>query len=119
MEKKLLEWKKEFFGICDNVFYNSSHKTFYSHDIININFKKRLKEIGIKERSLYTLRHTFASHMISNMNKGIDILWVSRILGHKDISITLQVYAKYIKENDAKRINKIKEMGMNLVMFDF
>ena len=119
LEKKLLEWKKEFFGICDNVFYNSSHKTFYSHDIININFKKRLKEIGIKERSLYTLRHTFASHMISNMNKGIDILWVSRMLGHKDISITLQVYAKYIKENDAKRINKIKEMGMNLLMFDF
>ena len=68
---------------------------------------------------MYTLRHTFASHMISNMHKGIDILWVSRMLGHKDIWITLQVYAKYIKENDAKRINKIKEMGMNLVMFDF
>jgi integrase len=34
---------------------------------LNLKFKKILKEIGIKERSIYNLRHTFASHMISNI----------------------------------------------------
>jgi integrase len=32
---------------------------------------------------------------------GEDILWVSNMLGHKNSAITLQVYAKYTK-NDTK-----------------
>lgn len=49
--------------------------------------------------------------MISNIDKGIDILWVSKMLGHKDVSITLKVYTKFIKEDDNTRINKLKKMG--------
>ncbi|MCP4969593.1 MAG: tyrosine-type recombinase/integrase [Arcobacter sp.] len=72
-------------------------KPFYSHYIINLRFKELLEKINIKERSLYNLKHTFASQMISNINNGIDILWVSKMLGHKDLSVTLQYNAKYIK----------------------
>ncbi|MFW2605626.1 tyrosine-type recombinase/integrase [Aliarcobacter butzleri] len=89
-------------------------KPFYSHDVLNLRFRNLLKQIGIKERSIYNLRHTFASHMISNIEKGVDILWVSKMLGHKDVSITLKVYAKFIKEDDNTRINKLKEMGIIL-----
>ena len=85
-------------------------KTFYFHDIINLIFKAFLKEIGIKERSLYNLRLTFASQMISIVNNGIDMLWVSKILGHKDLSITLKIYAKYIKEDDKVRLNNIMKI---------
>ena len=46
------------------------------------------------------MRHTFASMMISS---GEDILWVSSMLGHKNSSITLQVYAKHIKTNKKLR----------------
>ena len=46
------------------------------------------------------MRHSFASLMISN---GEDILCVSNMLGHKDSSMTLEVYAKYIKRTDKKR----------------
>ncbi|NVJ53442.1 MAG: tyrosine-type recombinase/integrase [Campylobacteraceae bacterium] len=70
-----------------------------------------LNKTGIKERTLYNLRHTFASHMISNIQNGIDILWVSKILGHKDLSITLQIYAKYIKEDDDTRFTKLNKIG--------
>ncbi|QOY50935.1 tyrosine-type recombinase/integrase [Candidatus Sulfurimonas baltica] len=78
-----------------NVFLNSSKKSFYSHDIINLLMQKRLKKLGIEPRSLYQFRHSFASRMIKN---GIDITWVSKMLGHKDSSITLQVYTHYLKE---------------------
>ena len=40
------------------------------------------------------MRHTFASMMIPS---GEDILWVVNMLGHKNANITLQVYAKYMK----------------------
>ena len=32
------------------------------------------------------------------ITQGENILWVSKMLGHKDVSITLKTYAKYIKE---------------------
>ncbi|NOQ32207.1 MAG: tyrosine-type recombinase/integrase [Helicobacteraceae bacterium] len=58
-----------------------------------------LKDLTLEHRNLYQMRHTFASMMIAS---GEDILWVSNMLGHKNSSITLQVYAKYIK-NDKKQ----------------
>lgn len=73
----------------NKVFLNSSGKPFYSHDIIAVNFKKLLDKAD--KRYLYQLRHSFSSLMISN---GEDILWVSRMLGHKNSAITLEIYAK-------------------------
>lgn len=90
------------------IFMTRFNKPFYSHDIINLNFKKILKVNNIKVRKLYNLRHSFASQLISN---GADIVWVSKMLGHKDVSITLTTYTKYIKENDDIRFKKIEEMG--------
>ena len=43
----------------------------------------------------------FASTMITQSQ---NILWVSKMLGHKDISITLKVYAKFIKENEDEEL---------------
>ncbi len=71
-------------------------------------------DINIKERKLYNLRHTFASMMIS---QGQNILWVSRMLGHKDISITLKVYTKFIKENDDERLNNLSKIVPFFVPF--
>ena len=55
------------------IFVNTSKEHFYSHDVINLNFKNLLKLNNIKLRTLYNLRHTFASQMISS---GADIVWV-------------------------------------------
>ena len=81
---------------------------FYSHDIIGVNFQRILKRTGIKARVLYNLRHTFASQLIS---KGADIVYVSKMLGHKDVSITLKIYTKFIEEDDEIRFKKIEKMG--------
>jgi len=63
-------------------------------------WKPTLKQLGIPYRNLYQMRHTFASMMIAN---GEDILWVSQMLGHKDSSMTLEKYARYIKQKNRKR----------------
>ncbi len=93
---------------------SSFNKPFYSHDIIAKRFKELLMDINIKERKLYNLRHTFASMMIS---QGQNILWVSRMLGHKDISITLKVYTKFIKENDDERLSNLSKIVPFFVPF--
>ncbi|WP_442765355.1 tyrosine-type recombinase/integrase [Sulfurospirillum cavolei] len=97
------------------IFLNQSNMPFYNHDIIGVNFRKILKQSGVKARPLYNLRHTFASQMIS---KGADITWVSKMLGHKDVSITLKIYTKFIQEDDETRLRKIAQMDKFMVKFD-
>ena len=99
----------------DFVFINSQKTFFFSHDIINLRFRKVLQSNDIQDRKLYNLRHTFASQMIS---KGADITWVSKMLGHKDVSITLKIYTKFIQEDDETRLKKIAQMDKFMVKFD-
>jgi integrase len=94
----------------DYIFLNQSKKPFYSHDIINLRFKSVLEKNNIQVRALYNLRHTFASQLISN---GEDIVWVSKMLGHADVSITLKYYTKFIKEDEETRLKKIAKIGAN------
>lgn len=96
------------------VFISSKKEPFYSHDVVGVNFQRILKKINIKARPLYNIRHTMASQLIS---KGVDIVWVSKTLGHEDVSITLKIYTHFIKEDDEKRLKKIAEIGTKMVTF--
>lgn len=79
---------------------------FDSKNIRDSIWKKVLKDTGIKYRTVYNTRHTFCSLNIQN---GEDILWVSSVMGHKNIGITMERYAKYIptKENKGLFFNAI------------
>jgi integrase len=61
-----------------------------------IRWAELLNDLNLEYRTMYQMRHTFASLMIAS---GEDILWVSNMLGHKNSSITLSVYAKYTKNS--------------------
>ncbi|WQT00978.1 site-specific integrase [Helicobacter pylori] len=63
-------------------------------------FKKLLKDLNLKDRKLYTTRHTFASLMLS---KGEEPMWVSKTLGHKDLNTTYSTYSHYIPKQDKER----------------
>jgi integrase len=106
-----LQAQKQLSTHSELVFSNSSDEGFYSHDIINVNLRKRLTAHGIQVRSLYQLRHSFASRMIKS---GIDITWVSSTLGHKDSSITLQVYTKFIREDNETRLTNLDKINKKL-----
>lgn len=83
------------------VFTSRLNKPYHSAIKISTTYwKKVLKELEIPYRNLYQMRHTFASMMIGSSE---DILWVSSMLGHKNANITLQVYAKYIKNEKKSR----------------
>jgi len=83
------------------VFETYMSKPFNTVDKISVWYwRPLLEKLNIKYRNLYQMRHTFASMMIAN---GEDILWVSAMLGHKDSSMTLSKYARYIKVKNKKR----------------
>ncbi|WP_220955490.1 site-specific integrase [Helicobacter pylori] len=68
-------------------------------------FKKLLKALNLKDRKLYTTRHTFASLMLSH---GEEAMWVSKTLGHKDLNTTYKTYSHYIPQQQKERAKFIK-----------
>ena len=105
---EVLQNQQKLTGDKEYLFYTRSGKRYFSHDTLAASFKRLLTRNKIKERVLYNLRHTFASQMIS---QGVDIVWVSKTLGHKDVSITLSTYTKFIQEDEATRFQKLEKFG--------
>ncbi|MFT2637867.1 site-specific integrase [Helicobacter pylori] len=68
-------------------------------------FKALLKALNLKDRKLYTTRHTFASLMLS---QGEEAMWVSKTLGHKDLNTTYKTYSHYIPKQEKERAKFIK-----------
>lgn len=60
-------------------------------------FKRACREADVRYRYPYQLRHTFASWALSS---GENPLWVAKQMGHKDVSMVLRVYGRYIPEMD-------------------
>ena len=58
-------------------------RTFQNH------FKGILRQAGVREINFHALRHTFATHCV---DLGFDVKTLSGILGHADVSVTLNTY---------------------------
>jgi integrase len=61
-----------------------------SPNAITKEWARTVAAVGMPEISLHSLRHTHASMLIAS---GMDVLTVSRRLGHGSSTITLRVYA--------------------------
>ena len=55
-----------------------------------------LKRAGIRERTPYHTRHTFATLALS---AGEEIGWVARQLGHVDTEMVIRHYYRWIRNN--------------------
>ena len=42
------------------------------------------------------------------------MVWVSRMLGHKDILVILKIYTNFIVIDDEERLENVKKIGMIL-----
>lgn len=71
-------------------------------------WKPMLKRCGLSYRKLYNTRHTFATVMLLG---GEDVLWVSKMLGHSDISTTMKYYMKYTPSKQQIRAQFLDDFG--------
>lgn len=67
------------------VFVNPDTGTRYQD--VKKSFATALSEASIMDFRFHDLRHTFASHLVMG---GVDITTVSRLLGHKSLTMTLR-----------------------------
>ncbi|MDY0051249.1 MAG: tyrosine-type recombinase/integrase [Aliarcobacter sp.] len=82
------------------VFLKSDNKPYHNSSSLYYIWKTLINSLNFDYRSFYQTRHTFASNMLSN---GENALWVSQMLGHKSLDITLSKYSKYLKKDTTKR----------------
>lgn len=67
-------------------------------------YKLILKQARVKYKKYHTLRHTFATRCIK---VGMDMKSLSEILGHANVTITLNIYVHSSLETKNKFINKL------------
>lgn len=105
----LLEHKKISQKDSEYLFTNLYGEPYYSSSKISYSYwKPALEKLNLPYRKMYLMRHTFISLMISN---GEDILWVSKNVGHKDVSITFKEYARYIDDGTKKRATFLPDVA--------
>jgi hypothetical protein len=64
-------------------------------------FNRMLDAAELDRRGPHQMRHTFASLLLQD---GAPITYVSRMLGHKDPSITLRVYSHWLPDNSVAKL---------------
>jgi integrase len=74
---------------------------------ITRDFAVALKALGIADRTLHSLRHTHVSQLVAS---GMDILTISRRVGHASAAITLGIYGHMIAGQDARAAEVIQQI---------
>lgn len=96
----------------DFVFYNVKDGLI-SNNAVNKKLKELLRQLSIDTPlTLHGLRHTHASILIY---KGVNIMAVSKHLGHKNLSVTMGVYSHAIKELEEKEDEHIKLVFLDIL----
>ncbi len=85
----LLDHLKEMKGFAASRYVVSAKGSFVSTRTFDYRYKRILKELEIQRINFHALRHTFATRCIE---AGVDAKSLSRILGHSDVTITLNSY---------------------------
>lgn len=70
-------------------------------------FKRILASAGVKDHKFHAIRHTFATRALE---LGVDIKTISEILGHSNVSTTLNIYAHSLMEHKRIAIDKLNDM---------
>ncbi len=87
--------KKNMIVVDKNIIFLNKHGNKLTRQYVWQMIKKRAKKAGItKDISPHTLRHSFATHLLS---KGCDLKVVQKLLGHENIETT-QIYTHVAEE---------------------
>lgn len=77
-------------------------------------FKNLLSKANLQYRKFHTTRHTFATRALE---LGVDIKTLSEMLGHTDVSITLNIYAHSLMGHKKEAIDKLNHMHVETMKF--
>ncbi|KAA6231211.1 site-specific integrase [Campylobacter sp. LR291e] len=84
------------------------------YDYYRLKFKELLQKLNLEQRHLYNTRHSFASIMLQ---QGEEHLWIAKMLGHKNLNITYEIYAKFIINFNKPRATFLKDLNDEKTFF--
>lgn len=90
----------------DYIFLNKNGKPI-PNDNYDSSLKAVCKRAGIKQISMHTLRHTFATRCIES---GMKPNTLKKILGHSNISTTMDLYAHVTEDEKEKDMEQFERM---------
>lgn len=76
----------------------------------NDRLRNLLRKIGIEDISSHSLRHTYGTRCIE---AGMRPVALQRLMGHTDISVTLNTYTSIFNKFKEEELNKVNEYYMN------
>ena len=104
--RKQEELNKLVFGLrWSGTVFKSTEDDLLKEYTVNREIKRICKSAGIDSFTCHAFRNTFATRFIEQRPQDYKIL--SEILGHKDISITLNLYTHVMTENKVIAMNNI------------
>lgn len=92
------------------IFCNQFGKYLDSGNVLK-KFKKVLKDNGLKDRKFHDLRHTYATRLFE---LGEEPKTVQTLLGHSNISITLDTYTHVLDSLKEKAVSKLDDLYRNV-----
>lgn len=97
---------RDFFGFDWNgLLFKSSEGDILREYTVNREIKRICKDADIEYFTCHAFRNTFATRFIEQRPQDYKIL--SEILGHKDVSITLNLYTHVMKDNKVKAMKEL------------
>lgn len=104
---KQKELNNMLFGLSwSGVLFKSSQGDLLREYTVNREIQRICKQAEIEKFTCHALRVTFATRFIEQRPQDYKIL--SEIMGHKDISITLNLYTRVMTENKIKAMNDLQ-----------
>lgn len=85
----------------------NSFGTTLTINAVNKQLKQACKLHDIKEITSHALRHTHCSYLLAN---DVSIYYISKRLGHKNISVTTEIYSHLLEEKYLEENNKAIEI---------
>ena len=74
---------------------------------ITRNFDNAIKMAKLPHYRIHDLRHSFISNAILN---GIDVVTVSKYVGHSNVEMTLNRYSHLLKDSEKRMIDKLNKI---------
>lgn len=95
----------------EKLLFKPQNSKYVRRTTINNELQRILKkEFGITDISTHSLRHTFGTRCIES---GMAPVVVQRLMGHKDIGVTLNTYTSVFDEFKAREIDKVNQYYLN------
>jgi integrase len=99
----------------DNQLFLSPKGNYVDGRNANEILKMRLAKLGITGISTHSLRHTYGTRCVE---AGMRAVALQRLMGHKDVSVTLNTYTSVFNKYKESELQKVNEYYMNNSLFN-